>query len=72
MHIEAGLGIRTYQTKNEKFGLTISPSAHLMYDIWEGEFRTYPQFEAIAYWQYGEKPNLFYFERKWVSWQPEN
>ena len=60
MHIEAGLGIRAFETKSEKFGLTISPSIQLMYDIWEGAFRTYPQLEAISYWQYGEKPNLFY------------
>ncbi|MDP4764612.1 MAG: hypothetical protein NWR97_13165 [Salibacteraceae bacterium] len=60
MHAEIGLGIKAYQTKSEKFGVTISPSMNLMYDIWEQNFSAYPQLDALCYWQYAEKPNLFY------------
>lgn len=60
LHLEAGLGIKAYQSKTERFGLTITPNINLMYDVWDGNFSAYPQLDAITYWQYGEKPNLFY------------
>jgi hypothetical protein len=60
LHAEVGLGIKTYESKSEKFGLTISPNAHFLYSLSGQDFKVYPQLDAITYWQYGEKPNLFY------------
>ncbi len=57
---DISLGINVYQTKAKKFGLTATPAMHFMYDFNEGNYRNYPQLEAITWWQYGEKPNLFY------------
>lgn len=59
-HIDATAGIRVFESKTQKSGITASPGFHLMYDFFEGNFRNYPQLEALSWWQYGEKPNLFY------------
>lgn len=59
-HIDALLGIRVYESATGKFGVTGSPGIHLMYDFHEGNYRNYPQLEAIGWWQYGRKSHLFY------------
>ena len=60
MQADAMLGIQVLKTKSEKFGITASPGMHFMYDFNGKNFRNYPQLEALCWWQYGEKPNLFY------------
>lgn len=60
IQLEAGLGINAYQSESKKFGVTVSPSINLMNDIWEKNFRIYPQLDALTYWQYGQKPHLVY------------
>lgn len=57
---DLSVGINVYQTKAERFGVTATPAMHFMYDFNEGNYRNYPQLEALTWWQYGEKANLFY------------
>lgn len=60
MQADVMLGIQVLKTKSEKFGITASPGMHFLYDFDGKNFRNYPQLEALCWWQYGEKPNLFY------------
>lgn len=58
---DVSLGIRAYQSKTDRFGLTVTPGVHVLYDLYENNFRTYPQLEATTWWQYSEsKQHLIY------------
>jgi hypothetical protein len=41
-------------------GISGSAQANMMFDIWENQFRLYPQLDLNAYWNYGKKNNLIY------------
>ncbi|MEQ9186591.1 MAG: hypothetical protein RLP15_02585 [Cryomorphaceae bacterium] len=58
--IDLSLGIRVFESNNERFGLTASPGVHLFYGFRGNAFRAYPQLEGIGWWQYGEKNHLLY------------
>lgn len=60
VHLEANLGIKTFENKKKSFGLTSTPGIHLFYDFNESNFRAYPQIDLTTWWQYGEKPNLLF------------
>ena len=60
LQTDLGLGIQAYESTAEKFGVTISPMLNILYDIHENNLRLYPQLDATCWWQYGEKPHLFY------------
>lgn len=60
IQFEAGLGINAYQSESKRFGVTVTPTINLMDDIWEKNFRIYPQLDAVTYWQYGQKSHLVY------------
>ncbi|GAB5539005.1 MAG: hypothetical protein Salg2KO_11080 [Salibacteraceae bacterium] len=57
---DIGLGISAYRSKLDRFGVTITPAVNVLYDFNGNNLRIYPQVDATAWWQYGEKPNLLY------------
>jgi len=59
-HVDATLGIKAYESASGKFGITGSPGIHLLYDFYEGNYRNYPQLEALSWWRYGSKNHLLY------------
>ncbi|MEZ4721900.1 MAG: hypothetical protein R2813_08510 [Flavobacteriales bacterium] len=60
LQLDLALGVNAFQLDNEKFGVTLSPGLHFLMDTYKGYVRTYPQLDALCWWQYSEKPNLFY------------
>lgn len=60
-HLEGTAAINAYHHDNGRFGVTVSPAMHVMVDFWDANVRTYPQLEALSWWQYGaEKSHLLY------------
>lgn len=59
-HLDVGLGIKAYESKSKKWGITAAPGLQTMFDFDAGNARNYPQLEAIGWWQYAQKPNLLY------------
>lgn len=59
-HADVGLAIRAYENDSSTFGITIAPAMHTLYEFRESAFRLYPQLDALAWWQYGQKPHLIY------------
>ena len=61
IHLDAGA---TYglmaDSKGWKPGLSVSPAANFMMDVYEGNFRFYPQLAANAWWDYGNRGNYVY------------
>lgn len=64
--IDAGCSYRVW--KNDKMGLTLSPSVNYLIDVFEKNSRVYPQFDANYYFDYFQKEkkgrmnsNHFYF-----------
>ena len=57
---DIAVGISAFQSKSEKFGVTVTPAINFLYDFYENNGRTYPQLDALSWWQYGEKDHLLY------------
>ena len=54
-------GIRAYQSKTDRFGITATPGVHFLYGVHEYKFRSYPQLDALTWLQYSEnKHHLVY------------
>ena len=60
LEADLSLGIRTYESKNGKFGVTASPGVNLFYGFRGGDFRAYPNLDGIAWWKYSQKDHLLY------------
>lgn len=43
-----------------KPGISLAPVLNLAGDVWEGNFKLWPQIDANAYWEYGERKHFFY------------
>lgn len=50
-NFQTDLGIcqRLYKNDSLKFGITINPAINMVYDKWEGNFRTWPQLDLNLY-----------------------
>jgi hypothetical protein len=60
--IQTDLGV-TKNILNQKGwvpGISVSPSATLMFDTWEHHFKLYPDIDINAYWNYRQKQNYVY------------
>jgi len=61
IHTDVVAGINAYKSKSENFGVTVSPGLHFLVDVHETNFRTYPQLDALCWWNYlEEKEHHFY------------
>ena len=61
LQTDISAGIRAFQNKTDRFGITAAPGLHLLYDFYENNFRSYPQLDALTWWQYSEnKKHLIY------------
>jgi hypothetical protein len=61
-HLNLGCTHRAWESKNTKMGVSFSPNAQLMLDVFEKNFSLYPQLDGNWYWTYrckdrGEKSN---------------
>lgn len=54
IQFDAGCSFRVW--KNEKMGVTVSPSVNFMIDVFEKNARLYPQLDANYYFDYWNKP----------------
>lgn len=41
-------------------GISVAPGLNLVTDVWEGNFKIWPQLDANAYWNYGKRRNFAY------------
>src|SRR5690606_37216850 len=49
-----------FETKSKMFGVSVSPAMHLFSNFEEGAFRSYPQIDINAWYNYGKKPHFLY------------
>ncbi|GAB4381997.1 MAG: hypothetical protein Kow0075_13810 [Salibacteraceae bacterium] len=60
-HTDVSLAIGAFVSESERFGVTVSPGVHFLMDVFEFNYRNYPQLDAIAWYRPSvDKPHLIY------------
>lgn len=69
-HLEAHMAYGIPVDAKQQFGLTLVPGFHAMADVWEGNFKVYPDLQALGWWQYGETEKRLYTGiGTWIEFQ---
>ncbi|MEM0997367.1 MAG: hypothetical protein AAGN35_09825 [Bacteroidota bacterium] len=60
LQLDLGIGRSLLRPDGWRPGVTLNPTAGLALDVWEGNFKFWPQIDLNAWWEYGQRRHYVY------------